>query len=191
MAAERADNLPETAETLRRKYADLARKYGVLVERMQKRTAQEVAAQSLGRWGLAATSDGLAILHQGRTVITNPRFLELTREPRWRRADAGAPGAWRTLRALLAGEVTQMPRAGTHVRLQAGDGKLLSVRLTRSSGRDGLVLVMAHDITDATRQEEELHRAREALLQQERLRMLGEAAAAVAHDLGSKLRRLA
>jgi len=48
--------------------------------------------------------------------------------------------------------------------------------------------VIAEDITDHARRDQELARTREAMLHRERLRVLGELAASIAHDLGNTLR---
>src|SRR5213075_1897910 len=58
-------------------------------------------------------------------------------------------------------------------------------------GRLPAFVVWAEDVTDLQAQEQDLAHGRQALIEQHRLLMLGEAAAAVAHDLGSTLRALA
>jgi len=56
-------------------------------------------------------------------------------------------------------------------------------------GRD-CVLVVGQDITARVQAEEELHRNREVLLNQERLKSIGELASGIAHDLNNSLNAL-
>jgi len=72
----------------------------------------------------------------------------------------------------------------------AGGTRLISLRLERQR-RPPAFLIWAEDVTANELREHELAEVRQSLIQQHRLLMLGEAAAAVAHDLGSTLRGLA
>ncbi len=66
---------------------------------------------------------------------------------------------------------------------------LLSLRFERNAGPGGpVVSVVAEDISEHDRRDQDLIRTREPLLQRERLRVLGELAASIAHDLGNTLR---
>jgi len=71
----------------------------------------------------------------------------------------------------------------------ANASTLLHLRFERAlhSG-ESAILVVAEDISEHTRREQERVEVRETLLQRERLRVLGQLAASIAHDLGNTLR---
>jgi signal transduction histidine kinase len=50
------------------------------------------------------------------------------------------------------------------------------------------VMVVAEDVTEQDRRDQDMMRTREALLRRERLRVLGEMAVSISHDLGNTLR---
>jgi signal transduction histidine kinase len=187
------DALP--LESLRAKYANLASKYQQLVERVDHRATQDLTIYKLGTWGLQATSAALAVVDTGRIALANARFTSLSRtlagpliciEP-----EKGKP--YPNLRALAMAEAIALSEGRQSARelryRDAGSSAVLSIRLERSRGaRDPAVLLIAENVTEHARRDSELERTREALLHRERLRVLGELAVSIAHDLGNTLR---
>jgi signal transduction histidine kinase len=81
------------------------------------------------------------------------------------------------------------PGRGRSLRFRSEVGDLtLAVRLSLAGRRAEPVTVLVHDVTQPARAELELSRTRVALMENERLRLMGVLAAAVAHDLGTTLR---
>jgi signal transduction histidine kinase len=193
--AERETEGSDTYEKLRTKYLDLALKYQNLVVRLDRRAAHDLVIYRLGAWGLEATSAALAVVEDGVLVVTNARFATVGRavigplvavEP--------ASGVrYPDLRALAiaeAGRLLAARSAARELRFRDESGPaVLCVRLERSrNGRAPSVMILAENITDQSRRDDELKRTREALLHRERLRVLGDLAASIAHDLGNTLR---
>ena len=163
--------------------------------RVDQRATQDLAIYKLGTWGLQATSAALAVMGSGRIALSNARFTALARslagplvciEPR-------AGPAYPNLRALAlteAATLTQGRRSARELRYRdAGSTAVLSIRLERNrAARDPAVVLIAEDVTEHARRDTELERTREALLHRERLRVLGDLAVSIAHDLGNTLR---
>ena len=104
----------------------------------------------------------------------------------------GAP-PYDDLRALVLAWSERLLRERTpaiEIRYRdAASDALVSLRLERSVQAAGAVtLVLAEDVSENVRGDRELARTRHALLDRERLRVLGELAASIAHDLGNTLR---
>jgi len=70
----------------------------------------------------------------------------------------------------------------------ANASTLLHLRFEALHSGESAILVVTEDISEHNRREQELVQVREALLQRERLRVLGQLAASIAHDLGNTLR---
>jgi signal transduction histidine kinase len=194
MAIERLPDAPADlgAAALRKKYLDLCRKYAELVERLEKRARRHSAAFQLGRWGVEMRSAALAMIVNGRIELCNVRFNELAQiKGEWQLAD-GAQHRQSTLRTLLVDEAKRVmqEREERTVRVRNQDrGMELSVHTELNRrGSQTVVLAILEDVTDEALREEEISQSRDALLQRERVRVLGLLAAAVAHDLGSTLR---
>lgn len=192
--ASAADDVDLSAGTLRAKYLELCRKYGALVERLERRNAQDLAAVRLGTWGLEMHNSALAMVAGQRIQLGNARFSQLMVEARgpWR-SEEQPLRAFPDLRSLVLAEAALAGKngaAGHERRFQHGTlDRTIVLRAEQSrQGKTPVVLVMIEDVTDQVRRDQELHRTREALLQRERLRVLGELAAAAAHDLGNTLR---
>ncbi|MGE5048535.1 MAG: hypothetical protein ACM3PC_08220, partial [Deltaproteobacteria bacterium] len=186
---------PPIIESLRAKYAHLAIKYQRLVERVDQRAAQDLTIYRLGTWGFQATSAALAVVESGHIALANARFISMEQ------SFAGpliciAPEVGKSypdLHALVLAEAAQLleaARPALQLRCRdAGSTSVLSIRLERNPGpRDRAVLLMAEDVTEHARRDSELEQTREALLHRERLRVLGELAVSIAHDLGNTLR---
>ena len=182
---------------LRDKYRQLARKYAALVERLERATDEKSAVYRLGWWGLQASEDGLALVRDGKIDLSNARWAQLDALGSWLllpREGVHARG-YESLNALALGEAARVLGRGATERVerfqQPGREHALEVRAVRmGERRRPLVVVLAQDVTDRVRSEKELARTREALFQKEHLRVLGELASAVAHDLGSTVRSM-
>jgi len=182
-------------ENLRAKYTELALKYRQLVERVDRRVAHDLVIFRLGTWGMQATSAALAVSDGERLILSNARFSSLSRlmagpllpiEPTTGRR-------YPDLKTLAVGEAAPLMQGRATTRelryRDAGSSSVLSIRLERNHGApQTAVLLIAEDVTEHARRDQELERTREALLHRERLRVLGELAASTAHDLGNTLR---
>jgi signal transduction histidine kinase len=180
------------AATLREKYVELCQKYASLVERQERYSTRHSAVFQLGSWGLRMRGAALALVAGGRIEVSNGRFNQFARvEGKWR-LDGTSHHGYPALRELIlveAGHALErdQDRGG---RLRNDEqSRVLSLHIECSHrGRQSLAMVMLEDVTEQAMREEELNHTREALMQRERIRVLGLLAAGVAHDLGSTLR---
>jgi signal transduction histidine kinase len=156
--------------------------------------AQQGNVFRLGLWALNVSASALAVVRGNAVTTPNARWLQL---------DDLIPGGWildegddtiryGRLSQLAVGEAARLPQrapatAVRRFRRAAGE-QVIEVRLERPASESGVVLVIAHDVTDQERARRELSETREALLQNEHLAVLGELASSVAHDLGNTLR---
>ena len=183
-----------SADLVRTKYAELARKYARLVERLDRRATHELAVYRLGSFGLRVSGAALALVGDGRIQVSNGRFVHLARSIRGPlHAEPENGVAYPDLRTLVLKAAQRMLRerlsnADSKYRASGSDA-LLSLRLERSLQMgSAVVMVVAEDVTEQARREQDIMSTREALLRQERLRVLGEMAVSIAHDLGNTLR---
>jgi signal transduction histidine kinase len=154
-------------EPLRAKYLHLARKYAALVARAdQSANAPPEPASASGRLATVAT----ALVERGRIVHSSARWAQIVPKGLVRKL-AGGPTA--KSHGLTVREVRMPGRAGAR----------LVVRM-EAVGR--LMLVLAAEEAETWAAEDPGSRAR--LWRGERLRVLGQLAASVAHDLSSTLR---
>src|SRR6266478_2904182 len=183
------------SESLRAKYAELASKYAALVDRLERRATHDLAAYPLGSLGLRITGAALALIADGQVQVSNARFSQLNRSIRGELIpiDPEKDPPARDLHALVleyAGRLIRERKPAMEVRSRdSRSDAVLSLRFERNATPGGLVVsVVAEDISEHARRDQELMRTREPLLQRERLRVLGELAASIAHDLGNTLR---
>ena len=177
-------------EALRKKYLDLCRKYAALVERFERRTQRQSDAFELGRWGLEQRGSALALVSGGHIELANTAFNELSQSQREWRIEGDPLRVFPTLRSAVLDEAHRVlsSRRERSTELRSAD-RVISMRVEfRRRGRTPIALALLEDLTPSSRHDEELSKMREALLQRERVRVLGLLAAAVAHDLGSTLR---
>ncbi len=191
----------EDRTTLLRKYREAVEKYEKLVHRYNEDFSGHSSAMMLALVALRASANGLALFDGHRFLTRNERWLELARErARWSPVGGDADpdrGAGHQLleavasalaRELLAGEGSEHRTA---VLARDGDGLTVEIRLERVvTNEQRLVIVIAEDVTERLRSEREMARAREAVLAHERMRLLGELASGVAHDLNNTLHAL-
>src|SRR5256885_2265270 len=185
-----------SADLLRTKYAELARKYAQLVERLDRRATHELAVYRIGSFDARVGATALALVSSDEHIrLTNARFVQLARllKGPLLPVEPANLAAYPDLRALVLAHadrmlIERMAAFDARYRDAASDA-LISLHLERTlqSGKP-VVVVIAEDITDHARRDQELARTREAMLHRERLRVLGELAASIAHDLGNTLR---
>jgi signal transduction histidine kinase len=185
--------------TLQTKYRVLAEKYRALVQRHADYVEQRVGMQLLSTWALRTTPCGLALVMSDKVAFCNALWKELGgHQPagrRWRQLQAAipAPPTYFSLDDLAAHEAARW--------LADGDSKdslryfhcldsdqEIEVRFDVAHQTEKpLVVVVATDVTEQRRTQDELVLTRRALLQKERMRVLGEIASGVVHDLGNAL----
>jgi len=182
-----------TDAQLRARYAELTREHARLMARLERRGTYDLTSYRLG--SCSPTLLGLATVLDQRIEASNGRFAQLERSMKGRLVpvEPMSGTAHPDLRSLVLAQAAQLIRE----RQQAseiwvrgtGSGAIVSLRLERSleAGRP-VVLATAEDIIDHLRRDQELVRSQEAVLHRERLRVLGELAASIAHDLGNTLR---
>jgi len=185
-----------SADLLRTKYAELARKYAQLVERLDRRATHDLAVYRIGSFDARVGATALALVSSDEHIrLTNARFVQLARllKGPLLPVEPANLAAYSDLRALVLAHADRMlieRVAAFDARYRdAASDALISLHLERTlqSGKP-VVVVIAEDITDHARRDQELARTREAMLHRERLRVLGELAASIAHDLGNTLR---
>lgn len=182
------------ATQLQTKYADLCRKYAALVERLERRNSRHIAVFQLGRWGLQMRGAALVMVRGGQIVLANARFAQLSSRARGRWLKRGdEQEAFSDLRQLVLEQARRISEEERPVEEALFRHETLDLHLSLrgqagGTGKDSFVAVLLEDVTEDAHRDHELVRTREALLQRERVRVLGELAAAVAHDLGNTLR---
>jgi signal transduction histidine kinase/CheY-like chemotaxis protein len=177
------------------KYERLLKKYEGLVHKYETSSVEETGVYQLGWWALRTSASALALVRDGGLCLTNHRWQELERgdgEPGWELVAPGEPPrTYPTLRqvAIAAAAGTAGDGAASHLaryRRRCGE-QVIEVRTERIASKQGIVALLAHDVTAQVHAELELHKAREALHQRHRLEAVGEVASGVAHDLNNAL----
>ncbi len=190
-----ATDREDALEELRRKYADLARKYAFLVDRFDRRAGNDLAIYRPGSFGLRVSAAALALVGADGIRLANARFTQIARKfrgPLNPIEPQGGP-SYANLRALVLEHSARiLGRRTAAVRLRSRDAAsnavvMVHLELSATPGEQ-VVMVVAEDISDNSERDQELAATREALLDRERLRVLGELAASIAHDLGNTLR---
>src|SRR5438067_2286506 len=182
---------------LRDKYSELTRKYAGAVAALERRSDERVVSR-FGWLGLQATGTAFALLRGNSIVLTNRRWKQLALgDGPWRsRSDSAGSKSYPDLNALALSEAkaSLSVESGTVTEVfdRASSDTSLELRFeVASSGETPTVMALATDVTERLRREQELMRTREALLQKEHLRVIGELTASVSHEMGSTLRGMA
>ncbi|MFL5312841.1 MAG: sensor histidine kinase [Myxococcales bacterium] len=192
---------PDVLVDLRAKYLDLSRKYAALVRRLEVRTSELVQNRAggastvyrLGFWALNVTASGLALVKDGAITTRNARWHELdVARGGWMRDGKVEPTTWIDLSHAALAEAMQLPRRARAAVVRryrsVQGGQVVELRLERVDAAAAPVVVLARDVTEQVRAEQELSDMREALFQSEHMSILGELASSVAHELGNTLR---
>jgi signal transduction histidine kinase len=158
----------ETSDELRAKYLDLVRKYSAVVQRAAVRMPVLVAGVSTPA---RIASIAVALLDGSGKIVECSARWKLVATPR----------LGKTLRAAL---VNGHSPSIQQLRVQGRGGVTLVVRLEAIRGGLAIALASEEAVTWAVDDE----RTQNRLWHGERLRVLGELAASVAHDLSSTLR---
>jgi signal transduction histidine kinase len=182
-----------TDAQLRARYAELSREHARLVAQLERRGTHDLASFRLGSF--TPTLPALATVLEQRIEASNGRFAQLERSITGRLVPVEPMGgtAHPDLRSLVLAQAAHLIREWQQASeiwfRDTGSGAIVSLRLERNLEASGsVVLATAEDITDHLRCDQELVRSRDAVLHRERLRVLGELAASIAHDLGNTLR---
>jgi signal transduction histidine kinase/ActR/RegA family two-component response regulator len=164
-----------------------------------RRPAKEGRAGPLDWSALQGAPTPIALVEGARVVARNLAFEKLARQSaraRWRRIEHGAsavPKTHRGLTALLIGEVAGLKKLHEEP-VRRVYGRTDRERYLEASycrvprpDRTKQVVVMIHDATVHIRAGQEIAHMREAMIQHERMRAIGELASGVAHDLNNTL----
>jgi signal transduction histidine kinase len=190
---------PEEAndDRLRTKYTELARKYAGVVASLEKRSTERVVSR-FGWLGLQATGTAFALLRGNGVVLANRRWKQLSvGDGPWRRRSANNRlKTYADLNALALAEAKAAIAAESGTVIEVFDRPATDTSLelrfeVAAAGENPTVMALATDVTERLRREQELMRTREALLQKEHLRVIGELTASVSHEMGSTLRGMA
>lgn len=185
--------VPPPDEQLLAKYQQLLRKHEALVARLEARNTQHVTTWKLSSWALETSASGLMLLRGEVIQLANSRWHTFARLPgAWQNsALPGSPPL--SLRDVAQAEAQLTlggmgPRAVRYHQVKGDVNlELRTDLLQEAPGAETRVLVLALDITEQVRAEQELARARESLARREHMRGLGEMAAGVVHDLSGTL----
>jgi signal transduction histidine kinase/CheY-like chemotaxis protein len=157
------------------------------------------SADRLGWWTLEGAPAPVALVEGKRISVGNRCFEQLAERSAsasWKRLDPDSPSnerACRGLKRLLVNEVAALSCLGndpvTRIYRRVGSDQYLEASYWRSPQQKDTkrVVVMIHEATARVHTDHELARTREALIQHERMRAIGELASGVAHDLNNTL----
>jgi signal transduction histidine kinase/ActR/RegA family two-component response regulator len=173
------------------KYRRVVEKYDALVKRCEEDTHDRSSAATLAEAALRSSRSGLALVAGNGYHARNARWFELakTRGP-WRDGNGSERDFFeRAVRAIGVALLGQ-PAGTRRNELFEGTGPLrfVEVRMERVDVRGrALVTCIADDVTERVVAERDLEAAHKALESHERLRVVGELASGVAHDLNNSL----
>jgi signal transduction histidine kinase/CheY-like chemotaxis protein len=168
----------------------------VLVEDDQMRLTLFVV---LALAALRSSSTGLALVRDGKVLTRNQawRDLEGSSSSRWQRVKGkslqGNPV--NGLDRVALRQVRALERDSKSVEedlfAQPQTGRFVEARVERIPSPARLqsptFMVMIHDVTARVRAEKDLEQARQVMVEQERMRAIGQLASGVAHDLNNAL----
>ncbi len=184
-------------EALLSKYQQLLSKHEALVQKLELRTQERLSTYRLSVWALETSASAFALLREGAVLLATTRWHALSHGGPWQLVDKPQFPPVSTLRKVGAAMAQRLLASDGAASImeryqEQGRARVLEVRAeridsTRRPADPLAVLVVAHDITQQVHSERELAQAQTALLEQERLRALGELASGVAHDLNNTL----
>ena len=184
----------KSLEQLHQKYAELCAKYQQTVGKLQRQSIEHVGTNRLGLWAMQTQTAGVAVVDGGKILLANTAWQEVA-EPRGRKqafsmlSPSGLP-RYENLDALAMAQAERPDKGSDRLLFQREDqAQMIEIHLesVEHLGATPLTIVMAIDVTDRVRTEQELAQARVALEHQGRMRAMGELASGVAHDLNNLL----
>jgi signal transduction histidine kinase/ActR/RegA family two-component response regulator len=184
----------KSLKQLREKYAELCVKYQQTVGKLQRQSIEHMGTNRLGLWAMQTQAAGVAVVEDGKILLVNTAWLDLA-EPNGRKqafsmlSPSGQP-CYENLDALAVAQAKRPDKGNDRLLFQREDqAQMIEVHLESVDrlGATPLTIVMAVDVTDRVRTEQELAQARVALEHQGRMRAMGELASGVAHDLNNLL----
>jgi signal transduction histidine kinase/ActR/RegA family two-component response regulator len=154
----------------------------------------------LGWWAVRTTASGMALIRDGTVFFANARWHQLNRPDHdglaWtvlRMGQTLGPtcGSLREValdeaRRLLVSSETRWSVTCCR-RGRRGSDQAVELRAEKITGGHGMVVLLAHDITEQVRAETELRAAQEALQRSHRMQAVGELASGLAHDMNNAL----
>jgi signal transduction histidine kinase/ActR/RegA family two-component response regulator len=159
---------------------------------------QDLASCRLGWWAVRTTASGMALVRDKAISNCNARWHELSRltgnSPIWTvlpNGEARRTG-YHGLREVALHEASRLAEGPlptwSMIRCR-GDGRehVIELRAEKVAGGHGMVVLLAHEVTEQLRAEAELRAAQEALDRRHRLEAVGELASGLAHDLNNAL----
>ncbi|MET0591212.1 MAG: ATP-binding protein [Polyangiaceae bacterium] len=154
-------------------------------------------AGAAGWRALLELPTALAFVEEGRLTVKNASFEELEQKSSgaaWERVDPDAkepPKAYRSMARLLIAEASMTGASSPVTRLyrQSGQNRYIEASYwhARGKSKSNQVVVLIQEATARVQSEHENARIRDALVQHERMRAIGELASGVAHDLNNTL----
>jgi signal transduction histidine kinase/CheY-like chemotaxis protein len=183
----------------RRKTAAKGTKAAAVSGATRKAKGERIVASPLGWWALDDAPTPYALIDRKRISRANPCFDQLARRNAtvsWKRLDPELGKTVRPCRGLarlLVSEAATLggmpPRAPvTRLYQRVGREQYLEASYWYSpEKREQQTVVMIREVTARVHADHELARMREALLQNERMRAIGELASGIAHDLNNTL----
>lgn len=194
VVAKRSAPAPRRRKTAAKETRDIA-----VSSATRKAKRERNVASPVGWWALEDAPTPYALIEGKRISIGNPCFEQLARRNAtvsWKRLDperGNTVRACRGLARLLVNEAVTlgaMPgrTAVTRRYQRVGREQYLEASYWYSSDkRKQQAVVMIREATAIVHADHELLRMREALLQNERMRAIGELASGIAHDLNNTL----
>lgn len=169
-------------------------------KRSPRRTKREQpSADRLGFWTFEGAPTPVAVVEGKRVAVGNRCFEQLVQRnasASWKRLDPDSRTKERPCRGLtrlLVNEVAALScvrtEPVTRIYRRVGREQYLEASYWRSPrpGETNQAVVMIREATARVHADHELARMREALVQHERMRAIGELASGVAHDLNNTL----
>ncbi len=189
----------DPAAALEEKYLDLLVRHQALLSQLRDRARVESAYHRLSWFGLERSSSGLALFREGRTIVANPRWRELSSARvyagGWYVGDGAQRRSYPDLGTLAASEIARLKgsQALTMHAWRRDRSQVVRLRIERVApgGDQPIGLVLADDVTTETKRDLEVDELREAMTKREQMSALGRLSAGVAHDLGNALNALA
>jgi signal transduction histidine kinase/ActR/RegA family two-component response regulator len=193
--APRPSSPAEERAGLVEKYRRLVEKHESLVRRYREDVEGRSTAVTMSSAALRATRSGLALVGRTGFQARNARWLQLAASPGpWRDRDGVEHARIEPVVAALGASLCESPVGtlrGERFERAGPIPCVVDIRLERVDvhGRP-VVTAIADDVTERVLRERDVERARSSLAEHERIRVVGELASGVAHDLNNTMHAL-